>query len=75
MGGKVPFWRRFVLLQRLERGRGVWITIRRLVLTEHPGETSPFRPGVPRGTRIRAVFPLSQAKPCYLAGVSQERRA
>jgi hypothetical protein len=68
VGGKVSFWRRFVLLQRFERRRGVWITMRRLVLTESPAQTAPFRPAVPKGTLIRAVFPRSQARPCYLAG-------
>lgn len=37
--------------------------------------TEPFRPRLPRGTQFRAVFPPSQAKPCYLAGVSEVRRA
>jgi hypothetical protein len=82
--GKAPFWRRYVVLQRYQRGRGAWVNVRRLVLTEQraPGSTgtatfftAPFRPQVPRGTRIRVVLPLSQAKPCYLAGVSEERRA
>ena len=68
VGGKVSFWRRFVLLQRFERRRGVWITTRRVVLTEDYGRTAPFRPRVPRGTQLRAVMPLSQARPCYLAG-------
>jgi hypothetical protein len=36
--------------------------------------TEPFRPPVPKGTTIRAVFPLSQARPCYLAGYSEIRR-
>jgi hypothetical protein len=76
-GKTVSFWRRFVLLQRFEPGRGVWVTLRRLVLGEENGRivTDPFRPGVRRGTRIRAVFPLSQARPCYLAGVSPTWRA
>jgi hypothetical protein len=85
-----PFWRSHVLLQRYERGRGGWVTLRRLVLTEQLGGggpappfqsvvrvtvvTAPFRPAVPKGTRIRAVFPLAQAKPCYLAGISEPRR-
>jgi hypothetical protein len=70
VGGKVSFWRRFVLLQRFERRRGVWITMRRLVLTEGfaQGYSARFRPRVPRGTQLRAVMPLSQARPCYLAG-------
>jgi hypothetical protein len=70
VGGKASFWRRFVLLQRFERRRGVWITMRRLVLTEGfaQGYSARFRPRVPRGTQLRAVMPLSQARPCYLAG-------
>jgi hypothetical protein len=71
VGGKLSFWRRFVLLQRFERRRGVWITMRRLVLSESVAQTPPFRPVVPKGTTIRAVFPLSQARPCYLGGVSK----
>jgi hypothetical protein len=70
VGGRVSFWRRSVLLQRFERRRGVWITIRQLVLTEGTtgNYSAPFRPRVPRGTQLRAVMPLSQARPCYLAG-------
>ena len=70
VGGRVSFWRRFVLLQRFERRRGIWITMRRLVLTEGTtgNYSAPFRPRVPRGTQLRAVMPLSQARPCYLAG-------
>jgi hypothetical protein len=86
----VPFWRRYVLLQRLDRARGTWITMRRLVLTDQqvspsgPGLpsipasrtffTDWFRPAVKRGTTIRVAFPLSQARPCYLPGVSEVRR-
>lgn len=84
------FWRRQVLLQRLERRLGRWVTMRTLVLTEQLGgagpappfatsnpvttKTKPFRPAVPKGTMIRAVFTHSQARPCYLAGYSQIRR-
>jgi hypothetical protein len=70
VGGKVSFWRRYVLVQRFERRRGVWVTMRRIVLDEG-WDTPPFRPAVPKGTQIRAVLPLSQARPCYLAGYSQ----
>lgn len=76
VGGRtVSFWRRFVLLQRFERTRGVWVTVRRLVLTEGLGATKPFRPGVRKGTMIRAMLPLGQARPCFLAGVSPTWRA
>lgn len=37
-------------------------------------ETEPFRAALPRGTTIRVVFPLAQARPCYLAGVSKSLR-
>jgi hypothetical protein len=87
----VSLWRRYVLLQRFDRRRGVWVNVRRLVLTEQPGGgggpappyqtvvritvlSEPFRPQVPRGSSIRVVMPLSQAKPCYIAGVSETRR-
>ena len=29
---------------------------------------------VPKGTTLRAVLPLSQAKPCYLSGYSKPVR-
>jgi hypothetical protein len=88
--GTVSFWRRYVLLQRFDRARGVWVNVRRIVLTEQLGggpappfqtvpnvfvRSEPFRVPVRRGTSIRAVMPLSQAKPCYIAGVSPIRRA
>jgi hypothetical protein len=83
------FWKKRVLLQRYDRRLGVWRTLRRLVLTEQGGgmigpgipgslaityATSPFRPGVPKGTQVRVAVPLSVARPCYLAGVSETRR-
>jgi hypothetical protein len=91
VSGTLPFWRRQVVLQRYEPRRGIWVSVRRLVLTEQRGgapgsappfqgvstvfvETEPFRPAVPRRTMLRAVFPLAQARPCYLAGVSKSLR-
>jgi hypothetical protein len=35
------------------------------------GEVRGLRFKVPKGTTVRAVLPLSQAKPCYLAGYSK----
>jgi hypothetical protein len=35
------------------------------------GEKKKLRFKVPKGTLLRAVLPLSQAKPCYLAGYSK----
>jgi hypothetical protein len=35
------------------------------------GEKKKLKFSVPKGTTLRAVLPLSQAKPCYLAGYSK----
>lgn len=76
------FWRRKVELQR--QSRGAWVKLRTMVLEDAgaaPGSafvwssTEPFRPGVPRGTPVRAVLPLDQAKPCFIAGYSNVVRA
>lgn len=85
VAGTQSFWRRRVLLERFDRGRGTWVLIRSLALTESSGyagggspltgsSTEPFRPGVPKGTTIRAVLPLAAARPCYLAGYSTLQR-
>ncbi len=34
-------------------------------------EKDHFKIAVPKGTTLRAVLPLAQAKPCYLAGYSK----
>jgi hypothetical protein len=80
VSGKVPFWRRQVLLQ--QRRNGNWTTVRKVVLTETgapPGvgwitTWADFRASFPRGSQLRAVLPASQAKPCYLSGVSSTVR-
>ena len=79
---KVQFWRRHVVVQRLDRRLGRWVDVKKAVLTETgaaPGSTfvwstGEFRLQVPKGTLVRAMFPLSQAKPCYLAGYSNQLR-
>ena len=76
---KAQFWRKRVSFQRFERRLGRWTTIRSVVLTETgaaPGSpyvwsSAKFRASVPSGTLVRAVFPLSQARPCYLGAVSK----
>lgn len=74
-----PFWRSKVVLQRFDAKKRVWIDIRKVLLTETgapPGVgyvwsgSDKVRVKVPKGTTMRAVLPLSQAKPCYLAGYS-----
>lgn len=79
VGGKTQFWRKRVLIQRFDRRLGTWKLMRAVVLTETGGfpgyggavTWADFRFSLPRGTLVRAVFPRSQARPCYLAGVSK----
>lgn len=83
--GKVPFWHKRVTLQR--RSGGAWKTVRQILLTDQRAEapgtvftgrvvtSAMFRARFPRGTPLRAVLPISQARPCYLAGVSDTERA
>ena len=74
-----PFWHSKVVLQRFDAKKRVWIEIRKILLTETgapPGVgyvwsgSDKVRVRVPKGTTMRAVLPLAQAKPCYLAGYS-----
>ncbi len=77
VGGVANFWRKRVDIERYDPRLGTWSKVRSVVLTESRGQYSAakFTVRVPRGTLIRAVFPLSQARPCYLAGYSQLVRA
>ena len=77
--GKRQFWRKRVLVQRFDRRLGAWKLVKAVVLMEtgsFPGyggaaTWADFRLSLPRGTLVRAVFPRSQASPCYLGGVSK----
>lgn len=77
--GKAQFWRKLVLLQRFDRRLATWAIVKAIVLTETAaaGGTSfiwssaEFNASFPKGTLVRAFLPLSQARPCYLAGVSK----
>lgn len=70
------FWRKQVLIQRFDRRTGTWLKVRSVVLTEGTGTgitavtSASFRASIPKRTLIRAVFPRTQARPCYLAGYS-----
>lgn len=73
------FWRKRVTLQRFDRQKRVWREVRKVQLTETgapPGVgwvwtgSEKVRVRVAKGTTLRAVLPLSQTKPCYLAGYS-----
>jgi hypothetical protein len=85
-GGIDNFWRKRVEIQRFEKRLGTWRRLTTVVLTDsggnrgsgpntgRSGSMADFVPRVPRGTLLRAVMPLSQAKPCYLAGTSRTIR-
>jgi hypothetical protein len=78
-----PFWQKRVVLQRYVPSSRNWRDIRSVRLTDSgssPGspftwaETEKFREQIAKGTLIRATLPLSQAKPCYVAGYSNMLR-
>lgn len=81
VSAKISLWRKRVLIQRFDRRLGRWTTIRSVVLgnsgfsNPQTGEVSAWAEfkasTVRKGSLLRAVFPLSQARPCYLAGVSK----
>ena len=79
---KLQFWKRFVIVQRFERSAAKWTDVKRVVLTKTgaaPGSSfvwasGRFRVRVPKRTLIRAVFPLAQARPCYITGYSNQLR-
>ena len=77
-------WRKRVSLQRFDREERVWREIRKVQLTETARRpaSAMSRPAarrsasqVPKGTTLRAVLPLSQTRPCYLAGYSNLLRS
>lgn len=72
----LSYWRKRVLLQRFDRRSRTWLNMRKLVLDNQFGPgliwstTDKFKVKLPKGTTIRAVLPLDQAKPCLIAGYS-----
>ena len=83
--GTQSFWHRRVRVERFETRSRKWLLERSLLLTGSEGSrdygqpiavntTEPFRPKVAKGTTLRAVLPLSQTRPCYLAGYSKLQR-
>jgi hypothetical protein len=67
-------WRKRALVQRFDRRLGTWQPVKSVVLAESlRGSTlasGTFTVALPKGTRIRAVFPRSQSGPCYLPDAS-----
>lgn len=78
---KTPFKGRQALVQRLTQGG--WVDVARVRLTKSgapPGVPYVYSSGhvtarVPARSLVRAVFPRSQARPCYLAGYSNVLRS
>lgn len=77
---RAQFWRKRVVIERLNRARGAWETYRTILLTQQdaPGEfvwtSGEFTARLPRGTLLRAFLPQSQAGLCYLASFSLSLR-
>jgi hypothetical protein len=76
---KRSFWRKRVEIQR--RQGSAWRTVRTVVLTDSVRSTglvsaseATFRLAVPNGTRLRALVPAAQARPCYVQSVSRVLR-
>jgi hypothetical protein len=71
-----PFWGKRVSIQVFDKKTRVWKQVQTVKLTEQGGgggyvwTSGKFRPKVPKDAQMRGVLPLSQAKPCYLAGYS-----
>jgi hypothetical protein len=68
-----------VILQRFDNTRQNGRDVRSVLLTKQdagPGSgfiltgSDNFRAKFPKGTLLRATLPLSQSRPCYLAGYS-----
>jgi hypothetical protein len=79
VSGKRSFWHKRVLIQRFDTKSRRWVDLKKVVLTDTSSTSLPvaevstsaeFTVNQPKGTLIRAVMPLSEAKPCYLGGVS-----
>ncbi len=73
VGGVVRLVGKRVVIERFDRGTRIWRAVSSIVLDERygAGYKAGFRIAVPKGTTVRAHLPLSQAKPCYLAGYSR----
>ena len=82
--GAKSFWRKRVRIERLDRV-GRWRFARTVTLTQGlptggspgvgtSGSFASFKPSLPKGTQVRAVMPLAQARPCYAAGISETVR-
>lgn len=78
--GRRSAWRKRVVVER--RVERTWRAVKSVVLADSVRSTgtvsvsqATFRLSVPKGTQLRAVLPLAQAKPCYVRSVSRTVRA
>jgi hypothetical protein len=85
VAGAQSFWHRRVRIERFDTRRRNWRLVQTVLVTETLTNkdygsstildgTKPFRIAVPRGTTVRAVLPLAETRPCYLAGYSTLQR-
>jgi lipoprotein-anchoring transpeptidase ErfK/SrfK len=81
VGSRGWMWHKKVTIQRRVGGR--WTAVKKVALTDSANTSgqggyswtgAEFRLRVARGSTIRALLPRSQAKPCYLASVSNNIR-
>lgn len=75
------YWHRRMRIDRFDRARGAWVTVKRVLITKTEGDggggmsdiastTDVFRINVPKRTNLRAVLPTEVGRPCYIAGFS-----
>jgi hypothetical protein len=79
IAAKRSFWHKRVRLER--RLAGQWKPVRWVVLTDSRSTSGAFSwtearftVDLPKGEFLRAVLPLSEARPCYLGGTSRTVR-
>jgi hypothetical protein len=68
LGYGTRFFGKRVNIQGFDQRLGRWKTIRKVAMASGYATYVTLR--VPKGTRLRAVLPNSQAAPCYLGGTS-----
>lgn len=77
--GIVPLDGKRVTVERFDPGTGTWRRVQTVVVHSASygeyAEKTGVKIAVPKGTTLRAVLPLAQSKPCYLAGYSPLIRA
>jgi hypothetical protein len=76
-----PFWRRKGVFERFDRRAQRWVRVKTFVFTDTGATTGTtvwsqarFRANVGRGTLVRATISTAEARPCYVAGVSNMLR-